>query len=766
MSRGTCARCGRGNCAITSGGTVRYHLTDQPEHQKGGGSRACLGAGVPPREAAADDASVADGEHLCRVCEKSYPLTANGRIRSHLSTTQPGPDGTVPGCPGGSDFPLGVDVETVCLSVSADEPAGAAGCAHPNGFAFAGVDGDGENVIACQVCDEAEPGNEENEEASCGSSPTRSAYLSEPPTPPNPKPSGVRPDSGTALSAATGFGSDTPSATSNTAATSIAPADTGGSARADGASTRWNPSATSSEAADRQLSSLNPGDRFQRGGSWMRVTAHDSTDRIITATVVSAGPWQGKTGTIGYAADDTAEVMGADSGPGPSATEADAFLSDTSDTVESAAVRYFPARYDGSCDTCGADFAQDDQIRSDGNGGWEAEDCCGNGASGTDRPKVLSLTLPVRNGRYVGPHPETGKQTRWTRTTNFVELVKDSIALDEWKGRMTALGLVLRPDLQGRVHGLVQGRVAADVAKEERKELNGIVEQAKEAAGSKTRSRKGTLLHKYTEEVDAGRRTLEDVPDEFRTEVAVYQRALADAGYRIVPTLIERSVVSVELEVVGTFDRILACVRDQEPFELHDGTVIQVRAGDFVLGDVKSGANLRYAEKEIGVQEAVYAHAANENGVAVPDAASGGAPAWRWAPLPEFGVPRVREDVGVVMHVPYGEARCSVLHYDLTVGWNGALLCAKNRDWRRRKAASRVIHAASIPRIEPTPVHVLTWEQRFVAVTSRQEASAVYQEAVRDMQMVGGPAELQRLVKLAQDRLVRLSAERETAQTG
>jgi hypothetical protein len=119
MGKGTCARCGRINCSINADKTVRYHLAVDPKDQEGNGSRRCLGVGSLPKEAEQAIADVLDEQGLdtepmddgprCRVCRKPYPLTANGRIRSHLVTDQPGPDGRQPGCPGGSDFPLGVD---------------------------------------------------------------------------------------------------------------------------------------------------------------------------------------------------------------------------------------------------------------------------------------------------------------------------------------------------------------------------------------------------------------------------------------------------------------------------------------------------------------------------------------------------------------------------------------------------------------------------------------------------------------------------------
>lgn len=34
---------------------------------------------------------------------------------------------------------------------------------------------------------------------------------------------------------------------------------------------------------------------------------------------------------------------------------------------------WFPARYPGTCTRCGGEFADNDDIRADGSGGWE---CC------------------------------------------------------------------------------------------------------------------------------------------------------------------------------------------------------------------------------------------------------------------------------------------------------------------------------------------------------------------------------------------------------
>jgi hypothetical protein len=38
---------------------------------------------------------------------------------------------------------------------------------------------------------------------------------------------------------------------------------------------------------------------------------------------------------------------------------------------------WFRAAYDGECAACFAAFFEGDLIRADGDGGWEAQECCG-----------------------------------------------------------------------------------------------------------------------------------------------------------------------------------------------------------------------------------------------------------------------------------------------------------------------------------------------------------------------------------------------------
>lgn len=374
--------------------------------------------------------------------------------------------------------------------------------------------------------------------------------------------------------------------------------------------------------------------------------------------------------------------------PRPGPTSADDFLDGADEEAGDAEEsddgrRYFPSRYDGTCITCLAHFDEGDMItRGPDDDGWEAQDCCGEGAAPRPEvPKAVARTLPVVRGRYKLPDPETGKQISASRASKFAEGIADSYSLDQWRHRMILAGLVNDPSILEKVASAMRDKEPLDVVKQEREFLNKRADEAMTAAGGDIRSGQGTKLHKYTEEIDGGTRTLAQVPEEYRPDAEAYVIALAACGFRPVVGLIERSVFCRELKVCGTFDRVLECIRDTETVDLY-GRMVQIHAGEFVIGDVKSGDNITHPWLEIQIQEAIYAHAVNENGVAVQDRAGG---PFRWVSLPEMGAGQVREDVGIVMHVPFGQGAAKLYFADLITGWRGAKICQQNKEFWKIK---------------------------------------------------------------------------------
>jgi hypothetical protein len=452
----------------------------------------------------------------------------------------------------------------------------------------------------------------------------------------------------------------------------------------------------------------------------------------------------------------------------PSDADPEAFLLDDS-PVQSEPGRWFTSAYDGTCSVCFCDYGEGEEIRADGEGGWQGRECCGlddgedtpeREARRAARPKAVERKVPIERGRYVMPHPvevitrgrDKGKPKRYTgqRMTSFVKLAGDSVKLTEWQLRSALVGMAVTPALIEEVCALIDGDLdLRGVVKAQSKALNALAQRAKDASGASDRARSGTVLHKYTEELDAGTRTLDQVPEDYRTDAGVYLEALARYGYTAVPGLIERTTTVVSLGIMGTFDRILRAP---------DGT--------YCVGDVKSGANaLTYSQLEIAAQLAGYAWGVNETGVAQWDGVGNHTQweSWQWArPVDDDGNPiTVRTDYAVVMHVPFGSGECELYRVDLAEGRRELEACALVRERHRVKGAltpldiatvtdGRPGSAASQPAAEEHHGDMLavvaeelskrpepTWEERFAAVRSREEASALYRQAVADVQELG-----------------------------
>lgn len=394
-----------------------------------------------------------------------------------------------------------------------------------------------------------------------------------------------------------------------------------------------------------------------------------------------------------------------------SGSELEDFLAGGEATPDAAdfgrAPRWFPAKYDGECDMpgCGAYWDAGEMIRSDGRGGWQGYECCGwreeaptpeevtaaqELLDGTDltpaesvdaeallaadqearrraetaRPRSGRPKTPMSGGRYVMPHPDNpAKAYRGTRVTNFENLPADKLQLKEWELRCVVAGLAARPELGLAAQGL-------DV-KADKKRLNALADEAKNAAGAKDKASLGTRLHRYMEELDTGQREIADMPEEYRADLWAYAHRLRDDGYRMLPHLVERTTGVPALSLMGTWDRVVLCPD-----------------GKYRIGDVKTGS-LAYSQAEMCIQLKVYQMGANGIGYA-EYGGEGDVRDWKnwvWKPLTdELGRPiTVEDDYGLIFHLPPGDAVCTVWTAPFDVGATGVELADRIRAWQRQK---------------------------------------------------------------------------------
>jgi hypothetical protein len=253
----------------------------------------------------------------------------------------------------------------------------------------------------------------------------------------------------------------------------------------------------------------------------------------------------------------------------------------------------------------------------------------------------MTITLEGTTDRR--PEPKRDRYGRyliagrpWQRVTTLAKVLDDTSSLADWKARLTAVGLAKRSDLFAQV---------ATCSIDDRKALNALCEQAKEAAGASIKANLGTAVHAMCEQVDLGTMALADVPEQWRADVAAYRRATAHMAW----THVEAIVVNRTLNVAGTMDRLGARV-----------------------ADIKTGS-LDYAAVAIAIQMACYAYADE-----VYDPATD-----TLTPMPD-----VDKTTALVIHLPVGEGVCTLHEVDLAEGWRLAQLAAEVRDARslgRRK---------------------------------------------------------------------------------
>lgn len=252
-----------------------------------------------------------------------------------------------------------------------------------------------------------------------------------------------------------------------------------------------------------------------------------------------------------------------------------------------------------------------------------------------------------RWGRYEIVPRDGGKAKAHTRATTWAKTLEDTYNLESWGNRMLALGLASRPDLLAGV---------ASCTKDDKQDLNGLVKQAKEAAGAGSRAIIGTSLHRVTQRVDVGEEFV--IPTMFAADLEAYQELLVKGSVRILPEYVERIVVLPELGVAGTYDRIVE----------HEGQL--------KIADVKTGDSVDYAWLAIAIQLALYANAES-----------------MYDPVTEIHelMPDVSKTEALVFHVPAMSGTAELFRVDLTVGWEAAQLCGKVRSLRNHKGLAELI---------------------------------------------------------------------------
>jgi hypothetical protein len=262
--------------------------------------------------------------------------------------------------------------------------------------------------------------------------------------------------------------------------------------------------------------------------------------------------------------------------------------------------------------------------------------------------------------------PGKDKLVAYTRCTTFIDVIEDKTNLQKWGKRMVLVGATKAPDI-------VRQAAPLDPSdKDDKATLNVLAEKLVTIAGAHEKREQGTHLHGLSEYVDRDE-PLPECSEQDRRDMAAYMLATMNLGEVVAA---ERLVVVDEIKVAGTPDRV----------RHYDGpgpgafmTAKEKAAGggaayypDWITGnlitDLKTGS-VEYGALKMAMQLATYSR-----GVF-----------YDWRTQERTPLPDVRQDWGLIMHLPSGSGVCEVYWIDLTLGWEAVQVAKAVRELRSKR---------------------------------------------------------------------------------
>ena len=294
-----------------------------------------------------------------------------------------------------------------------------------------------------------------------------------------------------------------------------------------------------------------------------------------------------------------------------------------------------------------------------------------------------------RWGRPLIIPPGGGKPVGYTRATTVAKTLDDEGSLIKWAQRMTAAGLVRRPDLLALLASKLDDQ--GDIPEHHKADVQRLCDEAKEHGGGSRAANLGTALHALTEALDLGQSPY--IPPDMQGDIDAYRRAVEP--FKVLA--VEQFIVLDEHRIGGTFDRL---------WRLPDGRV--------VIADLKTGRDLSYSWRSIAVQLAIYA-----NGIGYHDGLR--------TPLHADGVDAA---TGIVVHLPVGQGRCDLYTVDLRAGTVALQHSMWARNWRNRKDLSAPFSLLAAAAPAPAQVSLANTHTDGSALTRRNQLRARLQAII------------------------------------
>lgn len=302
-------------------------------------------------------------------------------------------------------------------------------------------------------------------------------------------------------------------------------------------------------------------------------------------------------------------------------------------------------------------------------------------------------------GRYKMPNPNTGEISGHTRATTIAKALTDNTggkrALENYRDRMLIKGLIKAPEL---LEGFDTSLLDTVRERDLHSAFEAVAANASNAGGSSDKSEFGTAVHAWTEALDIGKISFNEVPDLFAPYVAAYSVSLSDAGVEVVPQYVERIVYCPATGSIGTADRLFLV------------------NGELMIGDIKTSSNIAYSWPSISAQLAQYADASHiwsEDGT-------------HWEPMPA-----VNPHFGVIAHVPAlpedRDRYCDLHIVNLDVGRRANELAMAVRDVNRRAKQTIPVQCQPFNRTSEQAIQIMRSGQ--VSVTSAAVSPNAPQQA-------------------------------------
>jgi hypothetical protein len=243
---------------------------------------------------------------------------------------------------------------------------------------------------------------------------------------------------------------------------------------------------------------------------------------------------------------------------------------------------------------------------------------------------------------------------RCKSVTAVAKIAPDSYALDQWRKRQVAIGMMHEPRLAERVA----------VDPDNRELVDAICEEAMRVAGAHHAADRGTQRHRAAELFDLGRPL---ITDQQKADAQAWQRTIEAHGIQILPQHVEGFAAWPQHGVTGRFDRI--------------GNY-QGRPRIF---DLKSGENAIKYPQGTAVQLALYARAPmiSTEVTTVGDQST----VTKWAPPPADLDLEVAYVILLGDDMELGE----LWQVDIAHGWAGAQHALALVDWRKEHGYGRLL---------------------------------------------------------------------------